>query len=122
MLTAALLLALQAATTTTPPAQQDPRRELQVNMQLDAAFVTESDRNGDGALSSDEFVAAMDRRIDAAIAANPAAQKKITLAHRVKMREAMMEPSFRGFDKNSDGLLTIAEIESRAKQMNATPK
>jgi hypothetical protein len=122
MLTAGLLLALQAVTNTAPPAQGDPRHQLTVNLQVDADFLSEEDKNGDGALSLDEYVAALDRRLDAAIAANPAAQKKVTPEHRAKMREGMMAPSFRGLDKNSDGRLTIDEIHAAARTMKGTSK
>jgi len=113
MLIVALLVALQAAATPSTPG--DAQHELKVDMQLDAAFFAEADKNGDGGLSLDEFVADMDRRIEAAIAANPAAQRKITPEHRAMMREKMLAPAFRGFDKNSDGVLTLAEISPAPK-------
>jgi len=113
MLTVILLVVAQVAQNA--PAPGDPQRELKVNMDLDAAFFAEADKNGDGGLSLDEFVAGMDRRIDAAIAANPAAQKKVTPENRATMREKMLAPAFRGFDKNSDGILTLAEITPAAK-------
>jgi hypothetical protein len=122
MLTAGLLLALQVAANTMPPAQGDPRHQLTVDLQVNADFLAEEDKNGDAALSLDEFVAALDRRVDAAIAANPAAQAKITPEYRAKMREGMMAPSFRGLDKNSDGRLTLDEVHAAAKTMNGTAK
>lgn len=118
MLTIVLLLATQVAPTTTTPS--DRQHELKVDMQLDAAFFAEADQNGDGGLSLEEFVAGMDKRIDAAIAGNPAAQKKITPDNRAMMREKMLAPAFRGFDKNSDGILTLAEIRSAAKANEST--
>jgi Ca2+-binding EF-hand superfamily protein len=113
MLTLILLVVAQVAQNVPPP--PDPQHELKVSMDLDAAFFAEADKNGDDGLSLDEFVAGMDRRIDAAIAANPAAQKKITPENRVAMREKMLAPAFRSFDKNSDGILTLAEITPAAK-------
>lgn len=112
MLTLILLVVAQTAQNVPPT---DPQHELKVRMDLDAAFFAEADRNGDGGLSLDEFVAGMDHRVDAAIAANPAAQKKITPENRVAMREKMLAPAFRSFDKNSDGILTLAEITPAAK-------
>ncbi|PVX30502.1 hypothetical protein [Sphingomonas pokkalii] len=113
MLNLALLLALQAVSN--PPTPSAPQHELKVDMQLDAAFFAAADKNGDGGLSLDEFVGGMDRRIDAAIATNPAAQKKITPDQRAAIREKMLAPAFRSFDKNSDGILTLAEITAAGK-------
>ena len=79
-----------------------------------AAFLAAADTNGDRALSLDEFERALDRRGDAAIAANPAAQKKIGPNERVKMRTNMMAVAFRGLDKNSDGVLDASEVKSLA--------
>ena len=115
MLGASLLILLQAASGAAPTASGSPQRELKMDMQLDAAFLASADANRDGALSLSEFQAELDRRLDAKIAGDPAAQKKIGAEQRVAIRERMMAPGFRGMDKNSDGLLTKDEVKSFAR-------
>lgn len=110
-----LLLSLQAAAS--PAVQPEPRsgREIKMDVQLDAAFMAAADTNHDGALDLKEFTDEFDRRIDAMIAGDPEAQRKIKAANRAKMRESMIAPGFRGMDKNSDGLLTKDEVKSLAR-------
>ncbi len=113
MLSAVLLLvSLRAAET--QAANPEPRsgREIKMDVQLDAAFLAAADTNHDGALDLREFTAEFDRRIDAMIADDAEAQRKIKPADRAKMREGMIAPGFRGMDKNSDGLLTEDEVKS----------
>lgn len=114
MLAAVLIVSLQV----TPPAPVagGAQRELKMDMQLDAAFLAAADTDRNGALSLDEYQAEMDRRLDAAIARNPAAKAKIGPEQRSAIREKMLAPSFRGFDKNSDRSLTRDEVSSFAQE------
>ncbi|MBW6530466.1 hypothetical protein KZ820_06935 [Sphingomonas sp. RRHST34] len=113
MLSAVLLLVLlQAAATQAANPESRFGREIKMDVQLDAAFLAAADTNHDGALDLNEFTAEFDRRIDAMIAGDVEAQRKIKPADRAKMREGMIAPGFRGMDKNSDGLLTKDEVKS----------
>jgi hypothetical protein len=123
-----LLLAAQSAPATAPTPASDPKHELQINTQIDAAFIAAADLDHDGALSLPEFQRAMTARIDAAIAANPEAQKKIRPDQRQTVQEVIVA-LFKSFDANADGRVTLAEVDSytRARalalgqSMGATP-
>lgn len=110
-----VVMSLQATSPTADAPAERSGRELKIDFQLDAAFFSSADTNGDGALNLTEFTAEIDRRIDAAIARDPEAQKKIGVNERAKMREGMIAPGFRGFDKNSDNSLTKDEVKILSK-------
>lgn len=108
MIALVLLFAVQAATATPPAAKDDPAHNLNVNLKLDAAFFARADTDGDGMLSRAEYQDASTQRIDDAIAANPAAKAKIGPAQRAKIAD-IVSGSFRTFDKDSNGELTLEE-------------
>lgn len=110
-----LLMLSQAATLPTSETVEPAGRQLKLDVQLDGAFLRSADTNRDGALNLAEFTAEFDRRIDAMIARDPAAQRKLGPNERSKMREGMIAPGFRGLDKNSDNLLTKDEVKSLQK-------
>jgi hypothetical protein len=99
-----IVFAMQAA-----PVAPDPNHELKVDLSIDRAFLAANDRDRDGALSLDEYRAAMFARLDAAVAANPAAKAKMTAAIHSKIGE-LFATSFRSLDKNSDGRFSPAEL------------
>lgn len=110
--TVLLLVSFQAAASGQMKPEPRSGREIKMDVQLDAAFLSSADTNHDGALDLKEFTAEFDRRIDAMIAGDAEARRKIKSADRAKMREGMIAPGFRGMDKNSDGLLTKDEVKS----------
>jgi Ca2+-binding EF-hand superfamily protein len=108
VLVAMLLATLSSASIqsgrTTPPAG-----EIKLDFNLDEAMVRKFDRNKDGALNLGEFQDIMEAQLRKAAAANPNNKVKIKDADLVKFRAGLREP-FKVFDKNANGLITLAEM------------
>lgn len=92
----------QSARTTPPPG------EIKLDFNLDQTMIKQFDRNKDGALNLGEFQDIMEAQLRKAAAASPS-KAKITGADLIKFREGLKEP-FKVFDKNANGLITLAEM------------
>lgn len=107
MLLIGMLLAAQAVPNA--GAETNSAHTLRVDMQFDAAFLAKADADKSGTLNLPEFTRAMEARMDTAIAANPAARKRIGAEQRAGMR-GMIASMFRSLDVDTNGQLTLPEL------------
>jgi len=107
MLSIVLVLALHAVNSSTP--KVDPNHELDVDIRFDARSFAAADLDRNGVLDLGEYLRAIEARIDAAIATNPAAQAKIKIDTRLEIRRKLAA-EFRSLDPNSDGGISWQEL------------
>ena len=111
-----LLLALaQTAAATTAPASDQPKRRLDVRLDMSRDFFVERDLNKDGQISLAEYQAAMEARLDEAISRSPEAQAGFKPEHRARFLETAAA-SFRLIDVDSNGQLAEAELFKKLPQ------
>jgi predicted aspartyl protease len=107
-----LLLALVQSSTPAQSAQ--PKRELKIEQEINREVIAHYDTDKDGGLSPAEHKVLAAAQLEAAIAANPEAQKSLTAEKRSEFLNKVIA-SFPLLDTNRDGKITPADFKVRGR-------